>query len=391
MNTLFDKKSDALIDGLRKVLAPIDKARGLPNLCYTNPVIFSKELKDIFLGGWACAGFSKDASSSGDLYPFEFAGIPLIMIRDENDIIHIYHNVCQHRGRILVDAPISNVKGIVCPYHGWTYNLKGKLVGTPGIGGAGKHSCDGFLKQDVQLNEVQSAEWLGLIFVNISEAKSEFSRYIAPIAKRWQFFENAVLTHTGTDSTIKFNLECNWKLVIENYCEAYHLPLIHPDLNSYSPLSDHYPIVETTYSGQGSNHYDPAFCPQGQTLPSARGLPVFWAKGAEYIALYPNVLLGIHRDHFFAALINPKGVDNTEQRVEIFYNDESAVNSVFNVFRQENKKLWKKILLEDKVVIESMQRGRLSPGFNGGVFSPAMDIATHKFHIWVANVLLEGR
>ena len=127
MNTLLGQKSDILIDGLSKVLAPIDTARGRPNLCYTNPLIFTEELQNLFLGGWSCAGFSIDVPAAGDLYPFEFAGIPLIVLRDENDIIHIFHNVCQHRGRILVDEPISRVNGIVCPYHGWTYNLKGKL------------------------------------------------------------------------------------------------------------------------------------------------------------------------------------------------------------------------------------------------------------------------
>jgi choline monooxygenase len=89
---------------------------------------------------------------------------------------------------------------------------------------------------------------------------------------------------------------CNWKLAVENYCESYHLPWVHPGLNSYSRLEDHYNIVAPrSFSGQGTTVYAPAL--GDAAFPDFPGLPAKWDTAAEYVALYPNVLFGVHRDH----------------------------------------------------------------------------------------------
>ena len=90
---------------------------------------------------------------------------------------------------------------------------------------------------------MRSAEWFNLVFIDLSGLAPEFSEYISPIVQRWKEFEGIPLVHTSVDSTISLEIDCNWKLVIENYCEAYHLPWVHPNLNSYSPLESHYSIV----------------------------------------------------------------------------------------------------------------------------------------------------
>ena len=104
-----------------------------------------------------------------------------------------------------------------------------------------------------------------------------------------------------------------------------------------------------------------------------------------------NVLLGIHRDHFYAVLITPEGSRRTHERLKIFYYDEAVRKSSFDAARETNRKQWQSIFLEDRSAVESMQRGRQSPGFKGGVFSPVMEQTTHAFHAWVARALLEGR
>ena len=178
---------------------------------------------------------------------------------------------------------------------------------------------------------------------------------------------------------------------MENFCEAYHLPRVHPNLNSYSPLDRHHPIVEETYSGQGSECYTPIFSKGILAFPNAPNLSAFWETGAEYVSLYPNVLLGIHRDHFYAVLIEPKGTNRTRERLEIFYYDQVVRDPSFGAARAHNRELWQSIFTEDRDPVEGMQRGRASPGFDGGVFSPVMDVATHAFHSWIAQALLYGR
>jgi len=376
---------------INRVLDPIETARGLPNPCYTDATLFEAERQHVFAGGWAAAGFAKDVAVPGDLYPFEFAGMPLLMLLDDAGEVRVFHNVCRHRGRILVAKPGHVGKAVVCPYHSWAYDLSGGLIGAPHVGGLDQHSCPGFEKDDIGLAAVRSAVWFGIVFVDLSGTAEDFAGYIRPVAERWRDFAGVPLVHTGDDCTILFELDCNWKLAVENYCEAYHLPWIHPGLNQYSPLDRHHSIVAEAHAGQDTECYAPTFPEGSPTFPNAPDLGDFWTEGAEYISLYPNVLLGIHRDHFYAVLIQPDGPARTRERFEIFYYDEAVQGASFAVARGANRDLWQTIFAEDRDAVESMQRGRASPGYDGGIFSPVMDVATHSFHKWIARALLDGR
>ena len=384
-------QSEVMQGALRRVLEPIETARGLPNPCYVDADAYDDEARRVFAGGWACAGFAMDAAEAGDLYPFAFAGMPLVMVRGRDGELRVFHNICRHRGRILVTEPGHVEKAMVCPYHSWTYDLAGGLVGAPHVGGLGRHACAGFEKGAIGLVPVRSAVWFGLVFVDLSGRAGPFDDYIRPVAERWSDFAGVPLVHAGADCTITFDLACNWKLAVENYCEAYHLPWVHPGLNKYSPLDRHTTIAEGAYAGQATECYDPAFPDGSPAFPNAPDLGPFWRQGAEYIALFPNLLLGIHRDHFYAVLIQPTGPARTRERFEIFYYDPAVRGADFETARAANRELWRTIFAEDRDAVESMQRGRASPAYDGGIFSPVMDTATHDFHRWIARALLQGR
>ena len=118
---------------------------------------------------------------------------------------------------------------------------------------------------------------------------------------------------------------------------------------------------------------------------TSRGLPEKWDKGAEYIALFPNLLYGVQRDHSYVLLLQPLGLARTLERVAISYADEVSLSEDFDELRRANEETWKEIFEEDRIVVEGMQRGRHAPGFDGGKFSPVMDNPTHVFHTWVAD------
>ncbi len=386
-----DDQSEVMTEAFARVLAPIEHARGLPNEMYTDPQVHARECERVFAEGWACAGFVKDVPAVGDTFPIDYAGMPLVSVRGTNGKVRVFHNVCQHRGRILIPEATSLRNAIVCPYHSWTYDLEGRLIGTPHVGGAGKHTCPRFDADNIHLKDVRSAEWFGLIFVDISGTAADFADFIAPMAERWRDFKDAPLVHTGEDCSISISLNCNWKLAVENYCESYHLPWVHPGLNRYSPLERHHAIVEEGFSGQLSESYQPAFADHAPPFPDAADLSAYWDTGAEYLALYPNVLLGIHRDHFFAVLILPDGPAKTHERFEIFYFDNTVREGRYAPSRAANRTLWQGVFVEDRDAVEGMQRGRHSPGFDGGVFSPAMDPPTHAFHTWIARAWTRRR
>ena len=156
---------------------------------------------------------------------------------------------------------------------------------------------------------------------------------------------------------------------------------MHPGLNSYSRLEDHYNIEERgLYSGQGTLVYR-QFEDEGKAaFPDFAGLSEKWNTGAEYIAVYPNVLLGAQRDHAFAIVLEPVDEGHTREHIHLYY----AKSHTDEDMRRENAALWKTVFKEDIHVVEGMQRGRAAPGFDGGRFSPAMDGPTHCFHDWVA-------
>jgi phenylpropionate dioxygenase-like ring-hydroxylating dioxygenase large terminal subunit len=125
----------------------------------------------------------------------------------------------------------------------------------------------------------------------------------------------------------------------------------------------------------------------GRRFPDFEGLSDKWDAGAEYITLYPNVLLGVHRDHAFAIILEPKGKDRTLEHVEIYYAAEEAIGPKWEAMRKVNSKMWYSVFEEDLFVVQGMQKGRNGRYFDGGKFSPAMDGPTHMFHHWVASQL----
>lgn len=374
---------------LRQVLQPIELASGLPNEAYVSSDFARFERDQVLAKTWTCIGFGKDVPRPGDAKPVELMGLPLLIVRQRDNSIAVFHNVCSHRGALLLDAACNGQSNFRCPYHAWVYDLDGRLVATPNIGGPKQHSCEGFDKAQHGLKEVRSELFWDLIFVNLSGDAVDFATFSSNLRQRWGDFDMTKIRHGGADSSLQLTVNCNWKLAVENYCEAYHLPVIHPGLNSYSRLEDHYNIhEEDTFAGQGSTAYTALLVKDGPDLPHFPELPATWAKAAEYTAFFPNVLLGIHQDHYFAILLEAVAVDRTVERLEIYYVGDQSQSDVYAATRAANLATWKTVFAEDIGVVERMQRGRQSPGYGGGVFSPRMDLPTHCFHKWLARALL---
>lgn len=371
---------------LARVTEKVETARGLPNAFYTDPALFAAEKQAVFAANWSCIGFGKDLPQGGDVRPVDFMGTPLLMARDGEGVLRVFQNVCRHRGMKLVEQPTRLAGPIRCPYHSWSYDLTGRLRATPHVGGPGKASHPCIDKSALGLVEVRSAMFMDMVFVNLSGTAPDFATYVAPLAARWSEFAEQPLHHGGPDCSLRIELRTNWKLAAENYCESYHLPWVHPGLNSYSRLEDHYNIAEPqAFSGQGSEVYNPQLDENGRRFPSFPGLSSKWDHGAEYVALYPNVLLGVHKDHFFAMLLEPVAPDRMIEHLEIYYAAPEIAGPDWAAMRAAHVEMWRQVFLEDVFVVEGMQKGRAAPGFDGGKFSPVMDAPTHCFHDWVAR------
>ena len=375
-----DDLTPPLAAGLADVMAPINRARGLPNAHYTDPATIAAENAAVLHAGWAALAVGADVPAPGDAKPIEFLGQPLLLLRDDHGTLRVFFNICRHRGMILVDKPRKVEGAIRCPYHSWCYAKDGRLIATPHVGGPGQNTHEGIDRATLGLVGVRSHIWRDVVFINLSGDAPPFEQVHGDLLKRWAEFEQPMF-HGGDDSRFTLDLATNWKLAVENYCESYHLPWIHPSLNTYSRLEDHYHIeAPGRFSGQGTYVYRQLKGDNGEVFPDFANLSEHWDAGAEYISVFPNVLMGVHRDHAYAIVLEPVAHNRTREHVHLYY----PVSDSDADLRARNTAQWKEVFEEDIFVVEGMQRGRSAQGFDGGRFSPAMDGPTHLFHAWVA-------
>jgi choline monooxygenase len=307
--------------------------------------------------------------------------------------IRVFHNVCSHRGFKLLDKSCALKNVLRCPYHSWSYDFNGNLIATPHIGGLNKHQSEKFDKTKSHLKEVKIKIWMDIIFANINSNEIDFEEYIQPLEQRWSKFinkEDQKLINYSNDYGY-FNLEVNsnWKFAIENYCESYHLPTIHPELNKVSNINDHYHIqgLPNRFAGQGSKKYQ-SLTEGDKKFNTFKNWDKAHLQHSEYVALFPNVMIGLHIDHFYIFWLEPLATNKTKEHMNMYYvGNESANGDELKQLRKQNSKFWKDVMLEDISAIEGMQEGRGSPVYNGGNFSPVMDAPTHQFHKWVASNL----
>ena len=310
------------------------------------------------------------------------------MIRDRAGVLRVFQNTCRHRGMILVDAPRRIEGALRCPYHSWCYALDGALKATPHVGGPGHNVAEGIDRAELGLVEIASAVWRDIVFVNLVGQCAAVCRACGSDCRALGAFDGPFVPG---DATSRFTLDvgCNWKLAVENYCESYHLPWVHPGLNAYSRLEDHYDIIVERCVRTGHTRLSAAARRRRAAVSRLAGHSGPWPTARSTWRLYPNVLLGQHRDHAFAILLEPQGPERSVEHVAIHYAAPLGVEH--EALQAANAAMWRTVFEEDIFVVEGMQRGRHGPHFDGGRFSPAMDGATHAFHAWVAGRMSVGR
>ena len=153
MSEIYNIIEKKKLDVVKK---PIEKSHGLPNECYTSNEYTKLERKKLFEEKWVVIGVASSLPNKGDAKPFDLLGIPIIILRDKNNKIRVFHNVCSHRGYKILQESCKIKNLIRCPYHSWSYDTLGNLVATPHIGGMNKHSCKKFDKSVSGLKEIRS-------------------------------------------------------------------------------------------------------------------------------------------------------------------------------------------------------------------------------------------
>ncbi len=365
--------------------------RGFPAEAFVDETWFRQEMRDVLLRDWVCIGFDHDAPGAGDVYPVTFAGVPLLMVRDADGRLRVYHNVCSHRGAMLVDEPGCGNRRLTCPYHRWVYSLDGRLEHTHHAGGFRVHMTPEADPDDLGLKEVRSVVWSGCVFSDISGTAESFENHIRPTAARLAPVDFALLRHDPTFDG-RFELQSNWKIVIENFVESYHVPQVHPELQKFNPMSAHFQILGgADYAGQGGTAYGAADNPQpmpGDSLPLMASLTQR-DYSYESLWIFPNLIVAPVPNMTFAIVLHPEAAGVTVERVAFYFNGDDAMAAEHTDGRAEAAAAILQVNNEDIAIVESCQRGRRSPAFVGGVFMTKQEATSIQVQRIVAGRLLE--
>ncbi len=360
---------------------------GLSGAFFTDQRLFDVERQVLFIDTWACVAAADDVAS-GSVWPVEIAGQPLLVTRDRHGILRCFFNTCSHRGTILVEGGQQKCTRIVCPYHAWSYDLEGKLRSTPHIGGANVNEHESINPAGLGLRPVEIREWAGLVFVNISGTAEPFEDYIRAISERLEKYD---LSQLKLGTATRAEAKANWKIVVENFVESYHLPWIHSDMNRYNPMEDHYQILGgRDFVGQGLKNMRPTDKAANKLPPFPNLTPDQMAEGESHF-LFPNLMFGVLADYMYAIILFPESPEITKERLVILFNGEAAARS------PENEELREVILRrmadvnnEDMGITEKVQAGRRASSFTGGKFVPLQEKTSEQFQQGIATRLLNA-
>ncbi|MGE5226465.1 MAG: aromatic ring-hydroxylating oxygenase subunit alpha [Planctomycetaceae bacterium] len=347
---------------------------------YTSPGVYDDERERIWWGDWVCVGRTEELPEPGDFIVRDLAGESIFITRDADGDLNGFYNVCSHRGtKFLDDEPSSGHvrKGFKCPYHGWVYDLRGRLIGTPNV-----QEGERFDRSDYPLHGFAVEAHSGFVFVNLSRGE------IRPLleqmhegAESLAMFERFRLDELRVGVRIVYEVEANWKIVVENYNECLHCPTVHPELVQVVPLFRFGEVWDEVTRDDGNWMREGA---TSFTVSGTSDLPKFPGLEPEDYQMYygayqfPNLMLNLHPDCVMYYIGLPKGPNHTTVVSEYLFRPETIADPA--VFKPEPVvELWDLISKQDWEVCERAQTGVGSRAFTTGVY-PRQDRFLYDFN-----------
>ena len=340
----------------------------LPRASYLDATEFRHEYAAIFESGWVCVGRSDALTEPGDYLAIRLQAQSLLVVKADNGDLGAFYNVCRHRGTELVPlkdpGPIRGQfsRSIVCPYHAWSYHLDGRLRGTPHLA----IDTDG-----VTLHTITLAEWGGFIFVCLAESHDEpLSETLGDGIARLQRYPLADLR---AGHTITYDVEANWKVIVENYNECYHCGPVHPELCQIVPAFKQGGGNELDWD-DGVPHRDGAntFTASGTTtrapFPGLSETEKTHHKGELF---YPNLMLSLSMDHVAAFYLWPHSAGHTRIQCDFLFHPDELSKPDFD--GSDAIEFWDVVNQQDWDICESVQRGMQNKVFEHGYYAPMED------------------
>jgi choline monooxygenase len=361
----------------------IQCAQTLASRFYNDPAILEIEKSRIFRCTWqlvgtlrqACGeldGVKRSISDPESFFTADVAGEPIVVVRDKQGTLRAFSNVCRHRaGPIALGSGCKNV--LRCQYHGWTYTLDGRLIGTPDTDGV-----EFFDRSTMGMVPLRCETWGQFIFVNFDQKAESLSSYLGKIPEQARGFQFEGLQFAERRDYL---IDCNWKVYVDNYLEGYHIPIAHPGLMKE--------IDYAQYRTEIFRYYSQQFAPIRAMKPEDAGermyAPGTGLQDALYFWVFPNLMLNIYPDNIQTNVIVPLSHEKTLTIFEWFFHDIGSERVRERIekaiaFSEEVQK-------EDVGLCEHVQRGLRSSTYDRGRYSVKRENGVHHFHMLLGEFL----
>jgi Rieske 2Fe-2S family protein len=344
-------------------------ASTLPAVFYTDDTYFRREMERLFAGMWVCVGRTEQIDKPGQFIVREFLGESIVITTNAARNVNAFYNVCRHRGTKLCTEHEGTFAGsIQCPYHAWTYDLDGRLIGAPHM-----EEVPHFAKSDYPLHRIRAEVWDGHVFINLSPGSQPLREQLAGLPDK---FASWKMQDLRLGHRIVYDVKANWKLIIQNYNECLHCPNLHPALNKLSHyLSGENEPLQATYMGgrmdlrQGietlsmDGRCSRAFLP---------GLSPQDVRRVYYYAIFPNMLLSLHPDYMLVHTLWPQSADRTINVCEWHFHPDELARADFDPM--DAVAFWDMTNRQDWHVCELSQEGIKSRAYTPGPYSNREDL-----------------
>jgi phenylpropionate dioxygenase-like ring-hydroxylating dioxygenase large terminal subunit len=350
---------------------------------YTEPAVLALEKERIFRRTWQLVGTLSQScgevngkkqtiADPESFFTFDLAGEPIVVVRDSTGTLRAFSNVCRHRaGPIAEGAGCRKIFN--CAYHGWTYTLDGRLIGTPEVDG-----MEFFDRSMLGMVPLRCETWEQFIFVNFAAGGPSLTEYLGNIPElaREVSFDGLALVERRD-----YIVNCNWKVYVDNYLEGYHIPIVHPGLMKEIDYP-RYRCETFRYHSQQLGPVKEVKCGDSHERVY---LPGAGRQEALYFWVFPNMMLNIYPDNVSMNLIVPLAHDKTLTIFEWYFHDANS--------ERARERAAKAITFSDVVqqedihICEAVQRGLQSATYDRGRYSVKRENGVHHFHLLLSEFL----
>lgn len=341
---------------------PFGNAQTLPPAIYHSPEILDLEIDRLFRSEWICLGRTAEIPKPGDFICRDLIDSPVFAIRQKDGSVKAFANVCRHRSACLLSGD-GHVSRISCPYHSWTYELDGRLIGAPFM-----QETAGFNVNDYSLNGLACEIWEGFIYVSLGSRPTSIAERLGDLTSLISDFRIA-------DYVPVFSAEetwdTNWKCLVENFMDAYHLHRVHR--NSFSKYGS---SEEHTELFPGGDAFAYHYVQDEEGPRSVQAHPQnTWLQGPDrlrtwLINIFPSQTIQLQPDMLWYLSILPDGLEKTRIRWAVSIPGEILDSArIKQAHIDDVMALLHRVNGEDRPIVESVFQTTRSPDATQGPLS----------------------